>query len=67
MSSKRRASSSGRGHVFISLAFILLGFLLTFTNFGLIPWEWWKNSGWKLWPLALIFIGLEIILSRRRD
>jgi len=43
---------------------ILLGVILLLNNLGYLPWDVWSNI-WRLWPLLLILIGLEILLGRR--
>ena len=43
------------------LILIAIGLLFLLNNFGLLPIDLWK-----LWPLILILIGLELILARGR-
>ena len=43
---------------------IIAGIIFLLNNLGYLPWEVWGNI-WRLWPLALILIGLEVILGRR--
>lgn len=40
-----------------------LGLVLLLQNFGLLPWSIWELIG-RLWPLVLVLIGLELLLSR---
>ena len=42
---------------------VLLGVILLLQTFNVLPWGLW-GSLWRLWPLLLIAIGLNIILSR---
>lgn len=45
-----------------ALVLIFLGVVFLLNNFGLIPWSSW-NFLWKLWPLILIFMGLEVVFG----
>lgn len=49
--------------VFWGLILIVVGGLYLLDNIGLIDFELWSAIG-KLWPVALIFVGLLIIFSR---
>lgn len=57
-SSKRRG-----GSLVIPFVLIVLGVLLLLDNLNVVAVDW--ATVWKLWPLLLIAIGLEIILGRR--
>lgn len=57
--SERRAP-----HLVGPIILILLGVILLLNNLGYLPWDVWSNI-WRLWPLILILIGLEILLGRR--
>ncbi len=46
------------------LILIAVGVILLLNNLGVISWEIWDLL-WRLWPLILIGIGLEILLGRR--
>jgi hypothetical protein len=41
-----------------------LGAVLLMSNFGILIWDAWETL-WRLWPLLIIAIGLEIIVGRR--
>jgi hypothetical protein len=45
---------------------ILIGAGLVFlmNNMGVLPWSIWDQV-WRLWPLILIALGLELIIGRR--
>ena len=51
------------GSLVIPLLLIVLGALLLLDNLNVVSIDW--ASIWKLWPLLLVGIGLEIILGRR--
>jgi len=62
-------TSCRSGSVAIPLLFILVGTLALLDRAGLVP----SIDAWRLWPVALIVIGLEELLrsghaeSRRRQ
>jgi hypothetical protein len=43
---------------------IALGILLLLTNLGVIPVDIWRLA-WRLWPLLLIALGLELLVTGR--
>ncbi len=43
---------------------ILLGVAFLLANLGLLPEGWWRGL-WRLWPLLLVLIGLEVLFGRR--
>ena len=45
---------------FWGMFFILLGGLLLLSTLGYFPWSYW----WKLSPLAIVFLGILILLSK---
>jgi hypothetical protein len=51
------------GSLVIPLLVIVLGVLLLLDNLNVVSIDW--SSIWKLWPVLLIAIGIEIILGRR--
>ncbi len=59
---RRRAYPSG--FPLIPLLIIALGVLLLLQNNGIIPWSIW-NTLWRMWPVLLIAIGINIIVGRR--
>lgn len=60
MTEERRYSFSPR--LVLGIVAIILGILLTLENLGLLGLE----DPWRLWPLALIGIGLSKIVQSRR-
>lgn len=44
---------------------IAAGILLLLNNLGILPWAIWGDL-WRLWPLALIAIGIDLIIGKRR-
>jgi hypothetical protein len=40
------------------------GLLLLLHNLGVVAWEAWANL-WRLWPIVLIAVGLDILIGRR--
>jgi hypothetical protein len=44
---------------------ISLGVIFLLNNFGLLPWSVWADL-WRLWPLVLVLIGLQIIFGSWR-
>ena len=53
-----------RKEVFGPAFFGGLGVVLLFNNFDLLGWGVW-NVLWRLWPLLIVAIGMEIIFGRR--
>lgn len=43
---------------------IAAGTILLLNTLGVLSWAVW-NGIWRLWPLALVFIGLELLFGRR--
>ncbi|MGA7732938.1 MAG: toast rack family protein [Chloroflexia bacterium] len=44
---------------------IAAGIVLLLNNLDILPWGIWGDL-WRLWPLALIAVGLDLIIGRRR-
>ncbi len=44
---------------------IAAGVVLLLNNLDILPWGIWADL-WRLWPLALIAVGLDLIIGRRR-
>src|SRR5262245_5381225 len=53
-----------RGTVVWPLLLITVGSIFLLQNLGLVPWNLWGQI-WRLWPLALVLIGLELLLGGR--
>lgn len=41
-----------------------VGIALLLTNLGYLPWSSW-NVLWRLWPVGLVALGVEILIGRR--
>ena len=50
--------------VLLPMLLIIGGALLLASNLGWLPWSFWE-SAWRLWPVLLILLGLEVILTGR--
>lgn len=57
--SKRRPPS-----FFWPLVLIGAGVLLLLSNLGYLPWQSW-NALWRLWPILLIALGIDVLIGRR--
>lgn len=53
------------GKITLSLVLIAFGVLVLLRNIGQVSEGWWRTTV-KLWPLILIFIGIEVLLARRK-
>lgn len=51
-----------RGGFVWPVLLIVVGLVFLLQNFGLVSWDIW-GSLWRLWPLALVLIGLELFLG----
>jgi len=40
------------------------GVILLLSNLGYLPWQSW-NILWRLWPLLLVAIGIDLLIGRR--
>ncbi len=49
---------------FWPLMLVGAGVLLLLSNLGYLPWESW-NALWRLWPLLLIALGIDVLIGRR--
>ncbi|MBF6615005.1 MAG: hypothetical protein IVW55_18020 [Chloroflexi bacterium] len=60
----RRARRPYSGGFLGPLLLIIAGIFLLLSNFGLLDANIWGRL-WRLWPLVLVAVGLEILLGRR--
>jgi hypothetical protein len=60
----RVAAPRRRGSVVWPLLLIAVGSIFLLQNLGILPWSVWGQI-WRLWPLALVLIGLELLLGGR--
>jgi hypothetical protein len=49
---------------FWPLLFIGAGVILLLANLGYLPWQSW-NMLWRLWPLLLVALGIDLVIGRR--
>lgn len=55
-----------RGGGFLgAVVLITIGTIFLLNNFGLLPWDIWADL-WRLWPLILILVGLQIVFGGSR-
>lgn len=57
-------SETRRHGVVGPLILIGLGVWFLLSNLGVVSWDIWRTI-WRLWPLVLIAVGLDILLGRR--
>jgi hypothetical protein len=48
-----------------ALLLIAVGVMFLLNNLGVVRWDVWASL-WRLWPLILIAIGLDLMFKRRR-
>jgi hypothetical protein len=48
-----------------AIILIAIGIVLLLSNLGILDWSLW-DALWRLWPLILIGIGLDLMLKRKR-
>ena len=58
------APSRPRPSFFWPLVFIGAGVILLLSNLGYLPWQSW-NMLWRLWPLLLVALGIDLLIGRR--
>ena len=54
-----------RGSIVGPILLIGAGLLFLLNNLGIVDWAVWGGL-WRLWPLALVAIGLDLLFGRRR-
>jgi hypothetical protein len=60
----RPRARRGRGGVVGPLLLIFIGGVFLLQNAGILPPSVWGNL-WRLWPLVLVLVGLELLIGRR--
>jgi len=50
--------------LFWPLVLIGAGVVLLLSNLGYLPWQSW-NVLWRLWPLLLVALGIDVLIGRR--
>lgn len=53
-----------RGGLVGPILLIAAGVFFLLSNMGLISWSFW-DAIWRLWPIALIAVGLDLLIGRR--
>ncbi len=53
-----------KGQIWLGVIFVILGALLILKNFGFVSQSVWGFL-WKFWPLILVLIGLEMVISNK--
>ncbi len=53
-----------RGLPIGAIIVIAIGVLFLLQNLGVLPWSLWTQA-WRLWPVVLIVIGINILIGRR--
>lgn len=48
-----------------AIILVAIGVVLLLSNMGVLDWSLW-DALWRLWPLILIGIGLDLMLKRKR-
>lgn len=48
-----------------AIILVAIGIVLLLSNLGVLDWSLW-DALWRLWPLILIGIGLDLMLRRKR-
>lgn len=59
-----RATQQRRPSVFWPLVLVGGGVLLLLSNLGYLPWQSW-NVLWRLWPLLLVALGVDLLIGKR--
>ncbi len=60
-----RGKRYGHGSPVLGPVFLIAaGVVFLLNNTGILPWSIWGNL-WRLWPLALVAIGLDMLFGRR--
>lgn len=57
-----RSRFKKKNHAWFGLILIAVGIVFLGNNFGLIDWNVWGQL-WRLWPLIIIFWGLQSVLG----
>lgn len=60
----RRERKREHGGVVGPILLIAAGVFFLLSNLGVISWSFW-DAVWRLWPIALIAVGLDMLVGRR--
>lgn len=64
MTEKSDTQRRTRGGVVGPTLLIAAGIFFLLSNLGVISWSFW-DAAWRLWPIVLIAIGLDLLIGRR--
>jgi hypothetical protein len=64
MTEKSDTQRHTRGGVVGPTLLIAAGIFFLLSNLGVISWSFW-DAAWRLWPIVLIAIGLDLLIGRR--
>lgn len=59
----KKAISYRRHGLTTAILLILIGLIFLLNNFGVLSWSVWGII-WKVWPLFLILVGLEMLVGK---
>ena len=60
----RKAARGNRVPVVGPILLITAGILFLLNNMGIVDWSIW-GSLWRLWPLVLVIVGIDMLVGRR--
>lgn len=64
MTEKQNANQTTRGGIVGPVLLIAAGIFFLLSNLGIISMNFW-DVAWRLWPIVLIAIGLDLLIGRR--
>jgi hypothetical protein len=64
MTEKSDTQRHSRGGIVGPTLLIAAGIFFLLSNLGIISWSFW-DAAWRLWPIVLIAIGLDLLIGRR--
>ncbi|HOK23275.1 MAG TPA: DUF5668 domain-containing protein [Candidatus Hydrothermia bacterium] len=53
-----------KGQIWLGVIFVILGAVVLLRNFGILSESAWGYL-WRFWPLILVLVGLEILISNK--
>jgi hypothetical protein len=53
-----------RGSIVWPVLLIAVGSIFLLQNLGILPWDAWRQI-WRLWPLVLVLVGVELLFGGR--
>lgn len=64
MTEKSDTQRRSRGGIVGPVLLVAAGIFFLLSNLGVISWSFW-DAAWRLWPVVLIAIGLDLLVGRR--